>query len=37
MKWGGILILVLVFIAGYWAQTKMPGLLTKATGGLVTA
>lgn len=37
MNWTHAAVLVIAVIAGYWLHTKMPGLLTKATGGLVTA
>ncbi len=37
MNWSHILILVVAFIAGYWLHSKMPGLLGKATGGIVAA
>lgn len=37
MDWKHILFLVLIGVAGYWVGTKYPGLLTKATGGVVTS
>ena len=37
MNWSHIAVLVLAVIAGYWLHAKMPGALSKATGGLVAA
>lgn len=37
MNWTHAIVLVVAVIVGYWLHAKMPGLLTKGTGGLVSA
>lgn len=37
MNWSHILVLVVAVVAGYWLHAKMPGLLSKGTGGLIAA
>ena len=37
MDWKHWVILVLALLAGYWLHGKYPGLLTKGTGGMVSA
>lgn len=36
MNWTHILGAAVLVVVGYWLGTKYPGLLTKATGGMVT-
>lgn len=37
MGWQHYALLAVVLVAGYWLGTKYPGMLTKASGGMVTA
>lgn len=36
MGWQHYVMLFLLFVLGYWVGTKYPGMLTKATGGVVS-
>lgn len=37
MNWTHAAVIVLALAVGYWAHSKFPGLLSKASGGLVAA
>lgn len=37
MNMGHYLLLAVVLVAGYWIGSKYPGLITKASGGMVSA
>lgn len=37
MGWQHYVGMILLLVIGYWVGTKYPGLITKGTGGLVTA
>lgn len=37
MSWSHLFILVIAVVGGYWLHAKMPGLLTKGTGGIIAA
>lgn len=37
MDWRHYFGMALLIVIGYWLGTKYPGLLTKATGGVVAA
>jgi hypothetical protein len=37
MNWSHAAVLIVAVAAGYWLHSKMPGLLSKVSGGIVAA